>query len=99
MRVYRAVADARAAAGDGAGGVVFLEKCLEVAKLDGSNPTAKGLANHRLGLAHHAGGAYAEAIAYQTEYLRLCAATGDRAGEGAARQSLAAVNQVGGCTR
>ena len=61
VRVYRAAADRRAASGDAEGGVAFLEKCLEVAKLDGSNPTAEGLANHRLGLAHLAAGQHEKA--------------------------------------
>mmetsp|Transcript_3993 Transcript_3993/g.9621 ORF Transcript_3993/g.9621 Transcript_3993/m.9621 type:complete len:431 (+) Transcript_3993:307-1599(+) len=92
VRVYRHAADARAAAGDGEGSVLFLEKCLKVAK-SGGDPSSEGLANHRLGLAYHSEGDYDKAIEFQTEYLRLCTALGDRAGEGAARRSLAAANQ------
>lgn len=91
-----AAAAKRAASGDVDGGVRFLEKCLEVARADGANPAAEGLANHRLGLAHHAAGDFGKAIEYQKEYMRLCTGLGDRAGEGAARQSMAAANQAQG---
>ena len=64
VRVYRAAAEECAAAGDGAGSIGFLERCLAVAKA-GMDPASEGLANHRLGLAHAAAGSFERAIAFQ----------------------------------
>lgn len=94
VRVYRSAADTRRAAGDHEGSVRFLEKCLEVAKKDALDPAAEGLANYRLGAAHHAAGDFEKVVTYQMEYLRLCKATGNKEGEGAARRALAAANEA-----
>ena len=100
IRIYRAAAarETSLAGGNAEAGVGYLQKCLETAKLDGdgSNPTAEGFANHRLGLAHLASGDHERATEHLKEYLRLCMATGDRAGEGSALRSLAAVCQARG---
>jgi len=95
VRVYRRMAEEKAAAGDMQASIECLEKCLAVARL-GMDVSAEGLANHKLGLSYEKLDNPQKALGHHGEYLRLCKLSGDKAGEGTACCALAGAHQAMG---